>query len=106
MKKAYTEFAKHAGLSDSEGFAAKMVKDGDQIYHQNTNTAFTSNEFEANRAAGSINIIPTASDITALRRAKISELTSYGLFDWSVTSNEQKQVVEILKNDPNLSGTI
>jgi len=106
LKKAYTEFAEQAGLSDSEGFAAKMVKDGDQIYHQNTNTAFTSNEFEANRAAGSINIIPTASDITALRQAKISELTSYGLFDWSVTSNEQKQVVEILKNDPNLSRTI
>jgi hypothetical protein len=106
LKKAYTEFAKQAGVSDAEGFAAKMVKDGDQIYHQNTNTAFTKEEFEAKRTAGSINIVPTASDLTALRQAKIGELTSYGLFDWSVTSNEQKQVVEILKNDPNLSQTV
>ena len=106
LKKAYTEFAKQAGVSDAEGFAAKMVKDGDQIYHQNTNNVFTAKEFEATKTAGSINISPTASDLTALRQAKIGELTSYGLFDWSVTSDEQKQVVEILKNDPNLSQTV
>lgn len=106
LKKAYGEFAKKAGLSDAEGFADKIVKPEDKIYHQNTNKVFTDTEFEAKRAAGSINMVPTASDLTALRQAKINELTSYGLFDWSVTSSEQKQAVEILRNDPNLSQTI
>lgn len=106
LKKAYTEFAKKAGLSDAAGFAERMVKDGDQIFHPDTNTVFTPEEFEAKRTAGAINMIPTASDMTALRQAKINELTSYGLFDWSVTSEEQKQVVDILKNDPNLSQTV
>lgn len=106
LKKAYVEFAKKAGLSDAEGFADRMVKDGDQIYHQNTNTTFTPDQFEAKRDAGSINMVPTDSDLAALRQAKIRELISYGVFDWAVTSDEEKQVVEILKNDPNLSQTI
>ena len=106
LKKVYVEFATRAGLSDPEDFAEKVVKDGDLIYHQNTNNVFTADEFQAKKREGSINIVPNASDMTALRQAKLEELTSYGLFDWSVTSAEQKQVVGILKNDPNLSATI
>jgi hypothetical protein len=106
LKKAYTEFAKKAGVNDAEGFAAKMVKDGEKIFHTKTNTEFTDAEFEAKKKSGTINIVPGASDMTALRKEKINELTSYGFFDWSVSSGEQKQVVDILKNDPNLSDTI
>ncbi len=106
LKKAYTEFAKKAGVNDAEGFAAKMVKDGEKIYHPKTNTAFTNAEFEAKKKTGTINMVPLASDMTALRKEKINELTSYGVFDWSVTSAEQKQVVDILKNDPNISQTV
>jgi hypothetical protein len=106
LKKAYTEFAKKAGINDAEGFAAKMVKDGEKIFHNKTNTEFTDAEFEAKKKTGTINMVPLASDMTALRKEKINELTSYGAFDWSVTSAEQKQVVDILKNDPNISQTV
>lgn len=106
LRKAYVEFAKKAGISDAEAFAAKMVKDGDKIFHTETNTAFTDEEFNARKEAGTITMVPIASDMTALRKEKLGELTSYGLFDWSVTSSEQKQILEILKGDPNLSDTV
>lgn len=106
LKKAYTEFAARAGLADAEGFADRMVKDGDKIFHQGTNNIFTDTEFEARRTNGAINMVPTASDMTALRQAKISELTSYGLFDWTVSGAEEKQIVDILRSDPNVSQTI
>jgi hypothetical protein len=106
LRKAYTEFAARAGLSDAEGFAARMVGDGDKIFHQGTNNIFTDAEFEAKRKAGAISMVPTASDMTALRQAKISELISYGLFDWTVSGAEEKQIVDILRADPNLSQTV
>lgn len=106
LRAAYTEFGTRAGLSDPAGFAARRINDGDQIYHQGTNTPFSAEEFETARRNGSLNVVPQASDLTDLRQAKIEELTSYSLFDWSVTANEQRQAVDILRNDPNLSQTI
>ncbi len=106
LRAAYTEFGKRAGLDSPEDFAARMVTDGSLIYHQGTNTPYTAAEFETARQNGALNIVPQASDMTALRQARLEELTSYSLLDWSVTTAEQQQAVSILKNDPNLSQTV
>ena len=106
LRRAYAEFGTRAGLADADAFAAQMVADDAQIYHSGTNNVFTHEEFEARRTTGSMNIGATASDVTALRQTKIEELISYSLLDWSVTAAEQKQAVDILAGDPNLSATI
>lgn len=106
LRRAYAEFGTRAGLADADAFAGRMVADDAQIYHSGTNNIFSVEEFEARRTRGSMNISATASDITALRQTKIEELISYSLLDWSVSSAEQKQVVDILASDPNLSETV
>lgn len=106
LRAAYTEFARRAGVADPEDFANSRINDDSLIYHPGTNTAFTAEEFAAYKAQGSINIIATKSNLTALRQTKLEELTSYAVFDWAVTSDEQRQVVDILRADPNLSDTI
>ena len=37
---------------------------------------------------------------------QVRELTSYSLFDWSVTQQDQQRVVQLLGTDPNLNGTL
>ncbi len=37
---------------------------------------------------------------------QVRELTSYSLTDWSVTQQDQQQVVQLLRTDPNLNGTL
>lgn len=38
--------------------------------------------------------------------ARIKELLSYGLFDWTVTGGEERQILDILKNDTQLAATV
>ncbi|MET0649305.1 MAG: hypothetical protein ABW208_22065, partial [Pyrinomonadaceae bacterium] len=37
---------------------------------------------------------------------KIKELLSYGVLDWTVSSGDERQIVDLLKNDPNLPATV
>ncbi len=37
---------------------------------------------------------------------KIKELLSYGVFDWAVSESDERQIVDLLKNDPNLPATV
>ena len=37
---------------------------------------------------------------------RVKELLSYGLFDWAVSGADERQIVELLKNDPNLPATV
>jgi len=100
LRKAYAEYAKRAGLSDVAGFAKSMVKDGEVIWHEDGITTFSVTEFEAKRAAGTINMIPGKGDLAAARQARVEELLHCSLFDCSVTADEQKQIVDVLRNDP------
>jgi hypothetical protein len=36
---------------------------------------------------------------------RVKELLSYGVFDWAVSSGDERQIVDLLKNDPNLAAT-
>jgi hypothetical protein len=36
---------------------------------------------------------------------KVKELLSYGVFDWTVSAGDERRIVELLKNDPNLPAT-
>lgn len=37
---------------------------------------------------------------------RVKELLSYGVFDWAVTAPDERQIVDLLKNDPNLPATV
>ncbi len=109
LRRTYETFADQAGLSNEskQKFVNQMFKSGGtQILHAGTNTAFTDAEFAAKKMQGSIEMIPTESQIAELRLLKVGDLLSYGVFDWSVSAADERQIVDLLKNDPNLSQTI
>lgn len=37
---------------------------------------------------------------------RVKELLSYGVFDWAVTAGDERQIVDLLKNDRNLPATV
>lgn len=37
---------------------------------------------------------------------RVKELLSYGVFDWAVTGSDERQIVDLLKNDENLPATV
>lgn len=109
LRKAYAEYASRAGLSSSaqEQFVEQMMKSGGaQILHPDTRQPFTVEEFAAQKTRGSINMLPSDGQIGELRRLKIKDLLAYGIFDWKVGAGEEQQIVDLLKNDPNLPATI
>lgn len=109
LRKAYGAYADKAGVSaaSKQQFVAQMMKSGGtQILHAGTSVAFTDDEFAAKKAQGNIGMSPTESQIAELRVLKIKDLLSYGVFDWSVSAADERQIVDLLKSDPNLSATI
>lgn len=106
LRRAYAQYGERAGLRDPAAFATSRVKDGDVILHADTKQPFTAKEFEKLRAAGKVNMLPTADDLTAARQTKINDLLSRSMTDWFVTADDQRQVVDLLRNDPNLSATV
>lgn len=109
LRKAYGAYADKAGISatSKQQFVEQMMKSGGtQISHAGTNVAFTDEEFAAKKAQGNIGMSPTESQIAELRVLKIKDLLSYGIFDWSVSAADERQIVDLLKSDPNLSTTI
>lgn len=109
LRKAYGAYADKAGLSatSKQQFVEQMMKSGGtQISHTGTNVAFTDEEFAAKKAQGNMGMSPTESQIAELRVLKIKDLLSYVIFDWSVSAADERQIVDLLKSDPNLSATI
>jgi hypothetical protein len=109
VRKAYGAYADKAEISaaSKQQFVEQMMKSGGtQILHAGTNVAFTDEEFAAKKAQGNIGMSPTESQIAELRVLKIKDLLSYGIFDWSVSAADERQIVDLLKSDPNLSATI
>lgn len=37
---------------------------------------------------------------------KVKELLSYGVLDWAVSAGDERQIVDLLRNDPNLPATV
>jgi len=50
--------------------------------------------------------MPAVQDTTTPASERIKDLVSYKWNDWSVTDNDQRQVVETLRNDPSINETI
>lgn len=49
---------------------------------------------------------PEPQTTTTPTAEQIKGLLSYGVFDWAVTAGEERQIVDLLKNDPNLPATV
>lgn len=108
LRRAYTAYAERAGLSSSatSRFVEQMMRGGERIQHAGADRLFTDEEFAARREAGTINMIVSEGQVAELRRLKIEDLLSYGVFDWAVTESDERQVVELLRSDPNVSQTV
>lgn len=109
LRRAYTEYAKRAGLTGAgqARFVEQMMRTGgESIQHAGRESLFTDEEFAAQKASGTINMLPTEGQVAYLRQLKVEELLSYGLTDWAVTQGEEQQVIEIVRGDPNLSQTV
>ncbi len=57
-------------------------------------------------ASQGLALAATAGDSGNDRAQQIRELTSYGVFDWSVSRSDQDQVLSLLRSDPNLDATL
>lgn len=49
---------------------------------------------------------PEPQTTTTPTAEKVKELLSYGVFDWAVSASDERQIVDLLKNDSNLPATV